>query len=139
MPLRHSVEKPWDLRERTMLFAISVIRLCRSLPATREAAEIANQLRRAGSSIAAQYRAATRNKSDDDYISKVGGAIEEADETIFWLDLLSRTEIVSEALVRPLRGEANELVAILVVSRTRAVVRRARAKQRVAPLPRQSG
>jgi len=123
------MEKPWDLRERTILFAISVIRFCRSLPSTRESAEIASQLRRSGSSIGAQYCAARRNKSDNDYISKLGGAIEEGDETMFWFDVLSRAGVATEAVVGPLRGEANELVAILIASRTTAIERRAKARK----------
>ncbi len=122
------MEKPWDLRERTILFTVSVIRFCRHLPKTREAAEIANQLRRAGGSVGAQYAASRRNKSDKDFISKISGSIEEGDETIYWFDVLARSEITTEEAIRPLRGEANELVAIFVASRSTAIARQQRVK-----------
>jgi four helix bundle protein len=122
------MEKPWDLRERTILFAVSVIRFCRHLPKTGEAAEIATQLRRAGGSVGAQYAASRRNKSDKDFISKISGAIEESDEAVYWFDVLVRAEIAREESARALRGEANELVAIFVASRSTAIERLQRAK-----------
>ena len=126
--MRLSMGKPWDLRERTILFAVSVIRFCRQLPKTTEAAEIASQLRRAGGSVGAQYAASRRNKSDKDFISKISGAIEEGDETVYWFDVLARSEIAREEAIRPLSGEANELVAIFVASRSTAIERQQRTK-----------
>src|SRR3954451_24008888 len=99
--------KPWDLRERTLVFAVDVIRFCRTLPHSDEAREIAAQLRRSSSSVAAHYAAAQRNKSDADYINKMSGGIEEADESTFWCDLLTRSEIADEAAAQPLRSEAD--------------------------------
>ena len=126
------MQKPWDLRERTILFTVSVIRFCRQLPRTDEAAEIAKQLRRSASSIGAHYCAAARNKSDKDYINKLSGGIEEGDETTYWFDVLSRSAIGAEDAVKPLRGEANELVSIFVASRetARARLRAARERKR---------
>ena len=63
LPLPWIMEKPWNLRQRTILFAVSVIQFCRTLPRNPECAEIASQLRRASSSIGAHYAAASRNKS----------------------------------------------------------------------------
>jgi four helix bundle protein len=122
------MEKPWDLRERTILFAVSVIRFCRSLPRGAEAAEIASQLRRSSSSVGAHYVAARRNKSDADYISKLNGGIEEAEESTFWFDLLLRADITSESAAGPLRHEADQLCKILISCRSTAIQRRERAK-----------
>ena len=74
------MEKPWDLRERTILFSVSVIRFCRTLPKSAQCAEIASQLRRSSSSNGAHFCAAQRCKSQRDYITKITGGIEEADE-----------------------------------------------------------
>ena len=132
------MQKPWNLKDRTILFATNVIRFCRRLPRTAEAAEIASQLRRASASTGANYWACTRGRSTDEFIAKMGIAIEEADETIFWFTLLTSTEIATESSVQELRGEANEIVAILTASHKTAKRRRdekkkaARAKGRMS-------
>jgi len=118
------MQKPWNLRDRTILFAANVIRFCRRLPRTSEAAEIATQLRRSAASTGANYWAGSRGRSTDEFIAKIGIAIEEADETIFWFTLLVITEISSEVSVQELRGEANEIVAILTTSQKTAKRRR---------------
>ena len=105
-------KKPWDLRERSMAFAVAVIRFCRTLPRTPESQDIARQLRRAASSVAANYRAARRGKSHRDFAAKVGTVIEEADESLFWLELLARANIATADETSELLAEANELVAI---------------------------
>jgi S23 ribosomal protein. len=129
MPRRRGMNKPWNLKDRTILFASNVIGFCRHLPGTKEAAEIATQLRRAGASTGANYWACTRGRSTDEFIAKVGIAIEEADETIFWFTLLVRTGITPEERVQELRGEANEIVAILTASQKTATRRREEKKQ----------
>jgi four helix bundle protein len=123
-------DKPWDLRQRTMLFALNVLRLCRTLPKTEEAAEIASQLRRSGGSTGSHYWAAKRNKSDADYINKISGAIEEADESMFWLTLLAESGIATKADTRPLIEETDELISIFVASRTTALERQSRKRKR---------
>ena len=120
--------KPWDLRERMLAFAVDAIRFCRTLPHSDEAREIAGQLRRAAGSVAAHYQAARRNKSDNDYINKISGGIEEADEATFWCDLLIRAEIADHASAQPLRTEADELAKILISCRSTAIERRDRTK-----------
>jgi four helix bundle protein len=122
------MQKPWNLRDRTILFAANVIQFCRLLPRTAEAAEIASQLRRAAASTGANYWACSRGRSTPEFISKIGVAIEEADETMFWFTLLVTTEIAAEASVQELRGEANEIVAILTASQKTAKRRRAETK-----------
>ena len=122
---------PGDLRKRFILFAVSVIRFCRTLPRTSETSEIASQLRRAGSSIGAHYAAASRPKSDRDYVNKVSGGIEEGDEALYWFDVLVGAEIVAAEAISDLRDETEQLVRILVASRStaRARMQRQRARQ----------
>jgi four helix bundle protein len=132
------MSKPWDLRERALHFAVDVIRFCRTLPKTDEARKIAGQLRRASSSAGAHYSAAQRNKSDDDYINKMSGGIEEADEAMFWLDLLVLSEIARETPASGLRKEADELVKIFGSCRSTAIERRDSRKafrRRKSPTP----
>ncbi len=78
--------RPEELRERTKRFAIAVVRLFRSLPRTDEARVIGRQLLRSATSVAANYRAVCRARSKAEFIAKVGVVVEEADETVFWLE-----------------------------------------------------
>jgi four helix bundle protein len=128
LPAWFLVSKPWDLRERTLQFAVDVIQFCRTLPTTDESKETARQLRRASSSVGAHYAAAQRSKSDADYIAKLSGGIEEADESTFWFDLLIRSNMASEQAAAPLRTEADELARILLSCRSTAIGRRERVK-----------
>ena len=81
---------------------------------------IANQLLRSGTSVAANYRAVCRARSRPEFLSKPAIVIEEADETAFWLELLVDAGLISNAKLRDLRSEANQLVAIFNASRTTA-------------------
>ena len=84
---------PHELRQRTKVFALAIIRFCRLLPNTDEARVIRWQLLRCGPAVGANYRAVCRCKSDKDFIAKLGVVIEEADETSFWLELLVEATI----------------------------------------------
>ena len=77
---------------------------------------IRKQLFRSGTSVGANYRAACRGRSKADFIAKLGVVLEEADESLYWLEILAETQIVKPELVAPLLKEANELVAIFVAS-----------------------
>jgi len=116
--------QPEELRARTKEFAIRIVRLFRSLPKNDEARIIGKQVLRAGTSVAANYRAVCRARSRAEFISKIGVAVEEADETVFWLEILVETGIVPRARMEKLLAEANELLAILAASQ-----RTARASQ----------
>jgi len=83
-----------QMKIRTKEFAKSIIRLCRLLPDNREGRLIGNQIFRAGTSVAANYRAACRARSTADFISKLSIVEEEADETLFWLELIEEMEIL---------------------------------------------
>ncbi|MBP7591354.1 MAG: four helix bundle protein [Chloroflexi bacterium] len=105
-----------NLKQRTKEFSLRVIRLTEALPNTRTADVIGRQLLRSGTSVGANYRAASRAKSPADFIAKMGIVEEEADESIYWMELLVESDIVKESLLQPLMQEANELLAITVAS-----------------------
>ena len=108
------------LKKRTKQFAIRIVRLFKSLPKTEEAKILGRQLLRSGTSVAANYRAACRARSKAEFIAKVGTVVEEADETVFWLELLVETGLVSESRTNELLKEANELLAIFAASQRTA-------------------
>ena len=108
------------LKERTKEFALGVLTLFRSLPRTMEARVIGTQLLRSSTSVAANYRAACRARSRPEFISKMGLVVEEADESLFWLELLSDGRVVPTELTKNVIKEANQLVAIFVASRRTA-------------------
>ena len=104
-----------EFKQRTKVFALRVIRLVESLPRTRTANTIGNQLIRSGTSVGANYRAACRSRSNAEFIAKMG-IEEEADESMFWMELLMETGTVRKELLESLFKEANEIVAIVVSS-----------------------
>ena len=105
-----------ELQSRTMRFALQVLKLAERLPRTVSGRTISNQIARCGTSVAAIYRAACRGKSRADFISKLGTVEEEADETLFWLEMIEQAGLVPTADLRPLQKEADELTAIVVSS-----------------------
>jgi four helix bundle protein len=109
-------EKPRDLRVRTREFALRIIRLYSSLPKSVEIQVIGKQLLRSGTSVGAHYREAYRARSTAEFISKIGGALMELEETAYWVELLEHGSFVKPVLLRPLQQEINELTAILVSS-----------------------
>lgn len=104
---------PYDLLERTREFALSVLRFCRRLPRTDEAREAARQLRRAGTSVRSNYRAARNGRSRAEFASKLAEAFEEADECRDWLEYLRDGRIAHDPA---LLQEARELTKILAKS-----------------------
>ena len=105
-------ETPQDLRTRTTDFALRIIKLYASLPKTTEAQVLGKQVLRSGTSIGAHYREGHRAKSDADIVNKFENALQELDETDYWLELLIKAGIVSAQKADPLRKETNELLAI---------------------------
>jgi four helix bundle protein len=108
------------LKNRTKQFAIRIVRLFRALPNNDEARIIGKQVLRSGTSVAANYRAVCRARSNAEFISKIGIVVEEADETVFWLELLAETKIIGVQKLENLISEANELLAILAASQNTA-------------------
>lgn len=102
-------------KKRTKNFAIEIIFLYRRLPKTEEAKIIGRQLIKAATSVASNYRAACRGRSDNEFYSKLSIVVEEADETVFWLEVLIESKVynVEEAIMK----EANEILAIVSASR----------------------
>ena len=115
--LRTEGLSPEALRQRTKEFALRIIRLVRSLPKTDEARVIGRQLLRSGTSIGANHRAAVRGRSRAEFIAKLGIVLEEADETVYWLELLAESGIVPTKRMEAITAEANELVRIFSASR----------------------
>jgi four helix bundle protein len=103
-----------DLIPRTRNFALSVIKLYSMLPKRTEAQILGRQLLRSGTSVGAQYRGGQRAKSVADLVSKVEGALQELDETSYWLELLVESKLMQATVIMPLQVEAQELTAILV-------------------------
>ena len=106
------MSKEHDLRKRTLQFAVAISDFCELLPHTFKRKHVAGQLFRAGTAVAAHYRAACRARSKPDFISKLGVVIEEADESDFWLEFSVAGRLLKPGVERVLRVEANELVAI---------------------------
>ncbi len=109
-------ENDRDLKKRTYEFALAVLEFVSKLPKTDIARTIGGQLLRSGTSVGANYRASCRARSTADFISKMGIVEEEADECIYWMELLVASKIVKEEELLPLINEANELVSIAVSS-----------------------
>ena len=104
------------LKTRTRQLALRVIRLFRALPPSPEARVIGRQLLRSATSVAANYRAACRGRSRAEFLAKIGIVVEEADESVFWLELLADADIMEREKLRDLIGEANELLAIFAAA-----------------------
>jgi four helix bundle protein len=105
-----------QLRLRTKEFSYRVIKLYRSLPRNAEAYTIGKQLLRCGTSVAANYRAVGRARSKADFVSKIAIVLEEADESVYWLECIADNNIVRAELLSDLIAEANQLVNIFSAS-----------------------
>ena len=112
------------MKRRTKQFALNVLGIVDQLPQCVAARVLANQVARSSTSVAANYRAACKGRSKPEFISKLGVAEEEADETQFWLEMISEKRLAPEDKVQPLIREAWELAAILAASRLSASGRR---------------
>ena len=107
---------PEVMKSRTKRFAMAIIALCQSLPNNREGRLIGDQIFRCGTSVASNYRAACRARSRAEFIAKMGIVEEEADETLFWLELIDDIQLLDKTLTAPLIKEGNELLSIVVSS-----------------------
>ena len=113
---------PTEFRDRTKKFAAAAIRLYVKLPKGREEVRVlGKQLLRSGTSVAAHIREASRARSDDEFVSKLGGALQETDESALWLELLREECGIVSALTVPLEKESSELMAIFttMINRTK--------------------
>ena len=103
-------------KHRTKQLSLRVIRLVEALPPKPSAQVIGKQLLRSATSVGANYRAACRAKSKPDMINKLKIVEEEADETLYWLELLVEAELISETRLKDLMAETNEIIAMTVSS-----------------------
>ena len=114
---RCGMAKEWNLKKRTMQFAVDVTKFCRRYPDTPESRHVRFQIFKAATSTAANYRAVCRSKTDSDLIAKFGIVIEEADETTFWFEFSVLVGFIRAGEEQELLKEANELVAIFMRGR----------------------
>jgi four helix bundle protein len=114
-----------ELKRRTQRFAIDVIKFVEQLQNSRSLNVLVNQLLRCSSSVGANYRSACKGKSTADFINKIVIVEEEADESIYWLELMEESGLVDLKAIFPLKKEANELTAIFT-----AIGKTAKANQR---------
>ena len=110
------MEQKVTLANRTKAFALRIIRLCGSLPRTLESQVLGKQLFRSGTSVGAHVREARRSRSDAEMISKYEVALQELDETLYWMELLAESEFSTNEDLPRLQKEADELISILVAS-----------------------
>jgi four helix bundle protein len=113
----HESSPPFDLRERTKRFGLRIIRLVETLPKQRPSSwVIGKQLLRCGTSVGANYRAACRARSPAEFCAKLGIVEEEADECLYWMELLIDSGLVCPHMLNPLMTEAGEILAIVIQS-----------------------
>lgn len=119
-----------ELQHRTKKLALEIIKLAKQLPNNRVGWTFSDQIIRSATSVAANYRAVCRARSDKEFIAKMGIVIEEADETLFWLEMIDESGIMiddlkkfrnekvqnSKSKINYLKDEANQLVSIFVAS-----------------------
>jgi four helix bundle protein len=105
-----------ELKKRTKEFALMAIKVVGELPNTKLGNTIGNQLIRAGTSVAANYRASCRSRSIADFVSKITIVEEECDESLFWLELIDESSLLKKEVLGDIIREANELTAIFTAS-----------------------
>jgi four helix bundle protein len=105
-----------ELKQRTKEFGLQTIKLIEQLPNSRTANMIGNQLLRSATSVGANYRAACRGRSKPDFISKIGIAVEEADESLYWLEIFHESGLIPKEEMALLMQEGNEIIAILTAT-----------------------
>jgi four helix bundle protein len=103
-------------KDRTKKLALQIIELVEELPNRRTADVIGRQLLRSATSVGANYRSACRGRSTADVLSKLAIVEEEADESVYWMELLVEAHIIPESRVTELMRETNEIVAMTVAS-----------------------
>jgi four helix bundle protein len=112
--------KSAELQQRTKDFALRVLNLIEHLPNTIGGRVLANQLARSATSVGANYRAACRARSRAEFASKLGTVAEEADESLYWLELIQVGDFVPEKRIASLVSEADELTAFFTSGRRSA-------------------
>ena len=118
-----------ELKKRGFAFGLRIVRFCRTLRDTWEGREFSDQLFRSGTRVGANYRAACRARSHADFTAKMGYVVEEADESIYWLEMIEAAGIGAGVELKSLLAESNELSRIFNQSQPTAKTNAA-ARQR---------
>ena len=105
-----------EFKARTKKVALGVIEIVETLPKGRTADVLGKQLLRSATSVGANYRAACRSKSTADMINKLAIVEEEADESIYWMELLVESKMASVAQLEPMMSEMDQICAMIVAS-----------------------
>ncbi len=116
-------ERGKELEQRTGTFASEVLRFGRTLPKAAPEQVLGRQLLKAGSAVGANYRAARRSRSKREFLARLGVVVEECDESVYWLELLTRDPACANLDVGVLLQEARELRAIFATSLRTAKLR----------------
>ena len=111
------MKKSAELQQRTKAFALRVLKLIEHLPNSIGGRVLANQVARSATSVGANYRAACRARSRAEFASKLGTVAEEADESLYWLELIRGWNFVPEKRIASLVSEGDELTAIFTSGR----------------------
>jgi four helix bundle protein len=122
----NALAKAEAMQKRTKQFGLRILKVFRALPRSEDARILGRQLLRSGTSVGANYRAVCRARSRKEFISKMNIVVEEADEAVYWLELLVEGEIMSARRLKALIDEGNELLRICSASLRTA--RRRRSK-----------
>jgi four helix bundle protein len=113
-------EQEEALKKRTKQFALDVMAFARTLALTEPTASICRQMIRSATGVGANYRSTCRSRSKTEFIARIAVALEEADESAFWLEIVGESKLSGGTRVRELLDEANQLCAILAASRITA-------------------
>ena len=105
-----------ELKDRTKQVALDVVNLTSRIPHGREADVLCRQFLRSATSVGANYRSACRARSKVDFINKIQVVEEEADESLYWLELISKSQLADPKNLEPLVGEFTQLTAIFTAS-----------------------
>ena len=109
-------EQRTDLLERTKEFAVRIIKMCSNLPTTMPGRTLGSQVLRSGTSVGAQYREARRARSDAEFVSKLKSAMQELEETCYWLELIFDSEFLPASRLSQLQDEGEQLMKMLAAS-----------------------
>ena len=120
MNYSEKVELAEAFKKRTKKFAIDIIKLSKSFPKSTEGYILSKQLIRAATSIASNYRAVCRARSDAEFYSKICIVVEEADESVFWLEIITEADILNSEQTKKLLAEANEILSVVASSKRTA-------------------
>lgn len=116
MTIEDSNKPGGELRRRTKLFAVRIVKLYSALPKNTAAQVIGKQLLRSGTSVGAHYRESQRSRSSAEFISKLEVGLQELEETDYWIELLIECDMVTRDRLAPLKAEIQELLAMFTAT-----------------------